>query len=165
MYQKYKQTFFAANQAATAVTAGVTAGAKTGMILSNPVNSTKNLLLLKYGWSLTVGPAVASVGIAQGWYFTGLVTHTTPLAVYDGQRARVALNGWGIADGGATTPSAGIYRRWVIGAFTTGTLPDPAQPEVDEDGTIEILPGGFIFLAGLVTATGVGFLEWAEIDP
>jgi hypothetical protein len=166
--QKYKETFFAASQGTTTWTTGVAAGAHTGFSISLAPTAKKNVLVLRMGFVYLVAPVgVGQVGIAQGWFNTGIVTHGTPLVVYDGQKALATSQNAALADGGYTIPatSAAVYRQWILGAMTAGALPNPNQPGVDGSGLIEITPGGWVEIAAITAVVGMAFCEWAEVDP
>ena len=166
MKLKYKQTYFTCSQGATAWTVGL-ATAYTGVCLSNPAASTKNLCLLRAGFILSAGPtAISAIALAQGWSVTAVV-HTTPLVVCDGLRGLATTQNWGVADASATLPVAPVYRQWIMGGFTAGAMPAPTDPHVNPDGLIEIPAGGFLIIAcpAAITTNGMGYLEWSEIDP
>lgn len=170
MRQKYKETYFACNQGTTTWTTGVAAGAHTGFAVSLSPNAKKNVLVLRMGFVYLVAPVgTGTVGIAQGWFSTGIVTHGTPLAVYDGQKALVVTAGQNaaLADAGYTIPAtaAAVYRQWILGAMTAGALPNPNQPIVEGSGVIEIQAGGWVEIACITAVVGMAFCEWAEIDP
>jgi hypothetical protein len=164
MLQKYKQTFFAANQAATTWSVGLTT-TYTGFCLNNPAASKKNLSILKVGFIFGAAPgAIDPVGIAQGWAAVDC-THTAALTVYDGQKGLAAPQANGRADAGNTTLSATpVYRQWILGGFTAATLPSSNNPVIDEGGLIELVPGGFIIIASIGVLSGMAFAEWAEVD-
>ena len=164
MLQKCKQTFFAANQAATTFTIGL-ATTYTGFCLNNPAASKKNLSLLRVGDILAAAPAaIDPIAIAQGWAATDCA-HTAALTVYDGQKALATSQGNGRADAGCTTlSSTPVYRRWILGGFTAATLPSPNSPVMDDGGLIELVPGGYIIIAAIGAFSGMGFAEWAEVD-
>jgi hypothetical protein len=168
MRQKYKETFFAASQASTTWTTGVAAGAHTGFAVSLSPTAKKNVLILRMGFVYLVAPvSTGTVGIAVGWFNTGIVTHGTPLTVYDGQKALPTTQNSALADGGYTIPAtaAAVFRQWILGAMTAGALPSPNQPIVDGSGLIEIQPGGWVELACITAVVGLAFAEWAEVDP
>lgn len=165
LLQKYKQTFFAANQADTTWSVGLTT-TYTGFCLSCPIGSQKNLSILKIGFVLNAAPgAIDPVAIAQGWAGTDS-THTTPLTVYDGQKGLAAPQANGKADAGNTTLSATpVYREWILGGFTATALPSPDTAPLDMGGLIELVPGGFLIVAAIGVLHGMAFMEWAEVDP
>jgi hypothetical protein len=165
LLQKYKQTFFAANQAATTWSVGLTT-TYTGFCLNNPIGSKKNLSLLKVGFIFAAAPAaVDPVGIAQGFSSAADCAHTAGLTVYDGQKGLAAAQANGRADAGSTTLSATpVYRQWILGGFTAATLPSSNSPVIDEGGLIELVPGGFIIVASIGALSGMAFAEWAEVD-
>ena len=72
--------FSASNVAAQAVSVALTT-TYTGLCVSNPVGSKKNLVMLACQYALSVAPAaIASLHLIAGGSGAGVVTHTTPLA-------------------------------------------------------------------------------------
>ncbi len=162
---KYHQTFFAANQADTTWTIAL-AATFTGIVISNPVGSKKNLSISKVGFVLSVAPAaIAPVGIFTGWDAAGLTTHTTPLSVYDGQTGLLTTTKYGFADAAATLPGTPVWRGWILGGFTAAALFATTPALVDLGGLPEIPPGGYFGIAALTVVHGMGSIEWAEVDP
>ena len=168
MRQKYKETYFACSQGTTTWTTGVAAGAQTGFAVSLAPTARKNVLILRMGFVYLVAPVgVGTIGIAQGWFNTGIVTHGTPLVVYDGQKALPTTQNAALADGGYTIPAtaAAVFRQWILAAMTAGALPNPNKPVIDVGGLIEIQPGGWVEIACITAVVGMAYCEWAEVDP
>lgn len=74
MLQKYKQTYFACNQAATTWSVGLTT-TYTGFNLNNPNGSKKNLSVLKVGFIFAAAPGGRSRWFGSGMGGYGLHAH------------------------------------------------------------------------------------------
>lgn len=162
-----KARFHAANQAVTALSAGL-GTTYTGLCISNPINSTVNLVLGKIGWTfLVVFAAVASVGIACGFNSGTNVTHTTPVTPRSNY-FNTATTGQGLADVSATLPTAPFYTHF-LGAGLTGavtTIPSLGPTNWDAEGDIILPPGGYMaFVASAVSAASSfwGSASWEEV--
>ncbi len=165
MQSKYRQTFFAANQADTTWTVAL-AATFTGIVVSNPPTSKKNLSISKVGFVLNAAPAaIAPVGLFTGWLQTGITAHTTALSVYDGQKGTATTSGNALADGAATLVGTPVWRSWILGGFTAAALFATTPILIDIAGMIEIPPGGYIGIGALTVVHGMGSIEWAEVDP
>jgi hypothetical protein len=154
--------FFAANQAATAVSVAL-ATTYTGLCLSNPAGNTKNLVLLKVNFALSVAPAaIAPIGLIGGYLSTGIVTHTTALAassttIGTGPAATAK------ADGAATLVGTPMWIHPMQGGFTAAALPSSAPALLDMEGSIIIPPGAYVAIGALTAVTGFGGMIWEEV--
>lgn len=162
-----KQLFSAANQAATVTTVGL-ATTHTGLVISNPVGSAVNVVLLGVGWSFIVAPAAPmAIGIMVGFNAATNVTHTaavTPISSYAGSGVVPSAK----VDSSSTLPTAPVLER-LLGVVDTGAITTLAQGPI---GNV-LLEGGIILPAGAYaaiytsTASGAsGFLgsfQWAEL--
>lgn len=157
--------FLAHNVAAQAVSVAL-ATTYTGLCLSNPLGSGKNLALLAAQFAISVAEvAIASQHLIGGFSATTAVTHTTPLAAPGIQST--FLNGVAQsiakADSAATIPTPG-YLLPLRSGFTAGALGGPGMGSlIDLGGLIIIPPGGFIAIGALTAITGFGALVWEEI--
>lgn len=155
--------FGASNQAAQAVSVAL-ATTYTGLILSNPPQSGKNLVLLSAGYALSVAPAgIASIHLIGGWQSTE-ITHTTPVS----PRSMLLGNPNATAataktDSAATIP-APVYLMSLMGGFTAGALPASPNALFDIDGQLVITPGGFVAIGALTAVTGFGAFVWEELS-
>lgn len=151
--------FSATNQAAQAVSVAL-ATTYTGLCLSNPVNSGKNLSLIAASYALSVAPAgIASLHLI-GNVSTTNVTHTaavTPMCNFLN-----TVTPTGKVDSQATIPTP-VYLMPLIGGFTAGALPSSPVVYVDLRGLFVIPPGGFIAIGALTAVTGFGGLVWEEL--
>jgi hypothetical protein len=115
----YRKTMFsAANQAGATTTVGL-ATTYTGICLSNPINSTVNLVVQKVGYAQLVAfTAAAVIAVAAGYNSNTNVTHTTPVT----PRSNYFNNGTtgqALVDVAATLPTAPVYTH-VLGTALTG---------------------------------------------
>lgn len=154
------RVFSAHNSAAQAVSVALTT-TYTGLMLSNPINSGRYLVLLKAGYALSVAPAgIASLHLIGGWSATA-VTHTTPAI----PRSNLVggAPGVGLVDSAATIPTP-LYLDQLYGGFTAAALPPPPPANYDFGGLWAVPPGGFIGIGALTAVTGFGSLTWEEVD-
>lgn len=149
----------AANQAAQAVSAGL-ATTYTGLMLYNPLGSAAMLVLNKHKLALTVAPAAAaSVGLIAGVQTTA-PTGLTVAPVRSNQIGN-SKTGVGVAYSAATIATP-FWLTDEVDAFTAAAFPSPS-PIVDLEGSVGILPGGFVAIGALTTVTGLGFMFWEEV--
>lgn len=156
--------FLASNVAAQALSVAL-ATAYTGLMLSNPIGNTKNLVLLGAQLALSAAPAaIASLHLIGGYSAVTQVTHTTPLAAPGIQNA---LLGTGQAssmkaDSSATIPTPG-YILPLGSGFTAAALYATTPLWIDLGGCIVLPPGGFIGWGALTAVTGFGGFLWEEV--
>lgn len=162
-YEQVKRgnVFGASNQAAQAVSVALVT-TYTGLCLSNPLGSGKNLVLLSAGYALSVAPvAIASIHLIGGSSPSTNVTHTaavTPFNMLLGNTASPVAK----ADSQATIPTP-VYVMSLMGGFTAGALPDSPNALFDIGGQIVLAPGGFIAIGALTAVTGFGSFVWEEV--
>lgn len=159
--------FHAANQSVTALTAGL-ATTYTGICLSNPINSTVNLVIDKVGWSFIVAFAAASgIGLAAGFNSSTNVTHTsaiTPRSSF----FNTATTPQGLVDASATLPTAPFYTHF-FGAGLTGaitTAPSLGPTMVDLEGSLILPPGAYAAIVGSAVSAASSFwgsISWEEV--
>jgi hypothetical protein len=161
---KRGNVYIAHNVAAQAVSVAL-ATTYTGLCLSNPLGSGKDLILLAAQFAITVAEvAIASQHLIGGYSATTSVTHTTPLAAPGIQNAYLGGGNApvGKVDSSATIPTPG-YLLPLRSGFTAGALGGPAMGQiVDLGGLIIVPPGGFIAIGALTAITGFGALVWEE---
>jgi hypothetical protein len=158
------RTFTASNVAAQAVSVAL-ATTYTGLCLSNPAGSSKNLALLAAQFALTVAPAgIASLHLIAGYASAGVVTHTTPLAAPGIQSTIIngLSNSIAKADSAATIVNP-YYLMPVGSGFTAAALYATTPAWIDLGGAFIIPPGGFIAWGALTAVTGFGGFMWEEI--
>ncbi len=140
----------------------------TGLVLSNPVGSPVDLVLLKVGVSFIVAFAAGShIGLMTGYAAATDVTHTaavTPRSQF--------INGSGGCNGkldSSATLSATPVLNTLLGSGLTGaitTVPQITPGLFDLDGSIVLPPGGFV---AIYTSTASGSnsgglsMSWEEV--
>lgn len=154
------EVFFAANQSPVTTTVAL-AAAYTGLCVSNPAGSGKNLSIVKTNWIFTVAPAgICAINLGGGYAVDGVTVHTTPLTIYNaklGSPASSVAN----ADAAATLVGTPIYIQPLIGGFTAGVL-YPHQTVIDMGGIVMVPPGAYVFISTLTVAVGLGAIFWEE---
>lgn len=153
--------WWASNQAAQAVSIAL-ATTYTGICLSNPLGSGKNLVLLSAGYALSVAPAgIATIHLIGGSSPATNVTHTAALTP---RNALLGNTGSPVAkaDSQATIPTP-EYIMSLMGGFTAGALPASPNALFDIGGQLILAPGGFIAIGALTAVTGFGSFVWEEV--
>ena len=141
----------------------------TGLCLSNPVGSTKNLVINKIGFAFLVAfPAAAGIGLMTGFNATTNVTHTTPVTPRSQNFTGSGSGGVGLLDSSATLPTAPtlntILAAGLTGAITTS--PEVNGGLVDLEGSIVLPPGAYCaFYTSTVSgaAGGCFSFQWDEV--
>lgn len=156
--------FFACHSAIQALS--VNSATATGLIISNPVTSGVNLVLLQLCVAIASAPAAQANLILTGTLLTtaeAATTHTTALTVknsFIGSSFAVAK---GLVDSAATVPTPAALRAiggGPVGAVTLNT----AYIREDLDGLIQLAPGCVISLQAMTTAISVvASIVWEEI--
>lgn len=153
--------YVANNQAAQAVSVAL-ATTYTGLCLSNPLNSGKDLIVNMVSFALSVAPAaIASLHLIGGFSATANVTHTaaiTPENCLIGSSNASAAK----VDSQATIPTP-TYKWALEHGFTAAALPNHALPTFECKGMFVLQPGAFIAIGALTAVTGFGSMMWEEI--
>lgn len=155
--------FLAANQAATALS--LLSATATGLILTNPAGSGKQLVILDVCVSLATSPAgIATLAHAANVNTAAAaVTHTTPLSVRNAQLGNTAV-GVGLADGAATLPAAPVVVRGLGGGPVAASSITPPFIRDEVAGQLILLPGTAWSLTSATTAISViASIHWAEL--
>jgi len=153
--------FMAATQAEDTWTVAL-AGAYTGLIVSNPAGSTKNLSILKAGMAITTAPVgVASIHLGGG-YAVGGITVFNPIAFYNMKLGSAVASVANVGDT-ATLVGTPIYLYPLIGGFTAGALFSQPMAMTDIGGSIMVPPGAYVMIVTLTVALGFGCIVWEEI--
>jgi hypothetical protein len=164
-YEQVKRgnVYGASNQAAQAVSVAL-ATTYTGLILSNPPQSGKNIVLLSVGYALSVAPAaIASIHLIGGWQSTD-ITHTAAVSPRSMLLNNAnATNAVAKVDSQATIPTP-TYLMSLMSGFTAGALPASPAALFDIAGQFVITPGGFIAIGALTAITGFGSFVWEEVS-
>jgi len=154
--------FSVANQAAVITTAALATNWK-GLCVSNPTTSGKNIIILEFGWSLSVvGPADGVVGLMTATN-AAMTSAITPVPAMNGQGAAVA-----ICDTVNATIGTPILERicGTIGTGTTATQLSVPQSIYDVGGSIILPPGRAVltYTTQACTAAVVFYFLFEEVD-
>ena len=158
--------FLAANQAGSAVTNLATTA--TGLILTNPLGSGKNLVVIEIGFIQTsTAAATANAGLqlaANVNPAAAAVVHTTPLTVRNALLG--GSTGAGLVDSAATLPAAPvvILNLWQPSVSATATTGIPPVVKFDIDGKVILAPGTAISLSALSALSGAAHVLWEEVS-
>lgn len=163
---KSGNVYVAANQTGCVWTVGL-ATTYTGLALSNPLGSGKNLSILGVGHQEVVAPTgIAAVYLAGGYSATA-VTHSVPSTILRANVGPNAAASIAKADTGATLPVAPSILLNLTAGHTSGALSTSASPAwTDIGGLIVIEPGGFLIVANFTIGVAVGQMAsiiWEEI--
>lgn len=153
------------NNPTKAVTAGIAAGAYTGLVLYHPLTSGVKRLRPKHALvTVSVAPLSAAVlAIAGGFQAVGAPTLGTALADIRGVGDKSATVGQ-LYDG-MTIPTAGgadQQTQYIIPIGFVGTALPGLALSIDQilEQIPPILPGGWIIIASTVALTISGGLVW-----
>ncbi len=156
--------FFGCNSATQALS--VNSATATGLILTNPLTSGVNLVLLQVCIAQASAPAAQANFVLTGTLLTTAAantTHTTPLTVKNALIGSAFAVGQGLLDSAATVPTPAAIRSiggGVVGATTIST----AYIRDDIDGILILAPGCVISLQAMTTAiTVVASMTWREV--
>lgn len=165
----YEQTFrgnmFSASVQAVATTTVGLATTYTGLVISNPVTSSINMILNKVSLMQSViqSTQVEAFAIAVGFNATTNVTHTTPLTTRS-NKIGSGLVSVGLADISATLPTAPFYHTFVSNTATA--TQNSAGALVDDlEGSIILPPGGYALWVTPAQASVAGMwfsFNWEE---
>ena len=158
--------FSGSNSAAVTTSAGF-ATTHTGLCLSNPIGSGKNLVLIRVKYGAIVAQAAAlSFGLQTGYHAATNVVHTTPMVPLSNFVGNPA--GVGLLDSAATLPIAPtriiLLDTLLTGAITTTPI---GGSQYDINGSIVIPPGGFVatYTSAASTASSLVFgFTWEEVS-
>lgn len=163
--QAYRGNMYSASiQAVSTTTVGL-ATTYTGLVISNPIASTVNLVLNKASVMQSVIQSVQpeAYAIAFGINTTTDVTHTTPLTIrnnFIGSSTASAAR----ADISATLPTAPFYHTFVQ---NTGTATANGTGSViDFEGSVILPPGGYGLWVTPAQASVAGLwfsFQWEEV--
>lgn len=163
---KRGNVFYACNSATATISVAGTA--MTGMTIHNPAGSGKNIVLLDVCIAIGAIPAAASLLVlgAAAVPASTVVTHTTPLSIYNALYTGAAsAASIAKADASSTTPSLVTVRVFGGGtpaASNTITMPPFIRDEIA--GSLIFTPGTVFGIATITTAllTSMVSMTWAE---
>ena len=158
--------YAAANQTGCVWTVGL-ATTYTGLCLSNPAGSGKNLSILGVGHQEVVAPTgIAAVYLAAAYHATA-VTHSVPATIMRTNIGPKAAASVAKADTGATLPVAPSIMLNLTAGHTSGALSTSTSPAwTDIGGLIVLEPGSFLIVANFTIGVAVGqqaSIIWEEI--
>lgn len=157
-----QEIFYAANQTATTWSVALNT-THTGLVVSNPLTSNKNLVILKASFAFSAAPAAIShIGLFGGYSGTGIIVHTTPLTPTCTFIGRPG--GYGLADAAATLVGTPTWLMPIMGGFTAATLPATSPSVIDIDGAIIVPPGAYVGIGALTASVGFAGIWWKEIN-
>jgi hypothetical protein len=162
----YRRNIYNAAIAAQVTTVGL-ATTHTGLVLSNPIGSSVNLVLLKFGWGYTVVfAAVAGLGLSVGYHASTAVTHTTPVTPRS-SFVGTGATGIGLVDSSSTLPAAPTLHT-IVGAGLTGAVTTTPMTVgvIDLEGSIILPPGAYVCTytsAVCAAASGYFSFSWEEV--
>lgn len=161
--QAYRRNIYSAGNQAAVATVALGTTNYTGLVLSNPIGATVNLVLLKGSYANSVAvPTAGYLGIETGYNSSTNVTHTSAATVYN-HFIGVGSAGAGLVDTAANTLSATpVHRMSVAGLGTVAnTGYGVTQPNIiDFEGSIILPPGAFIAWYTSATNTAAWFFTW-----
>lgn len=152
---------------AGAVTLSTVSATLTGLALSNPYGSGKNLIVKTVSFQPSTAPAGAAVvglAISPAPSETA-VTHTTPAVIHNsimtGSDKKVGV---GKVDVSATLPTVPVWLRPIGGVVAASSI-SPGKYTEEVGGEIILPPGTQLSLSYLTTAAiGIASCTWAETD-
>lgn len=166
----YEQTFrgnmFSASIQAVATTTVGLATTYTGLVISNPIASSINMVLNKASimQSVIQSAQIEAYAIAVGFNATTNVTHTAAL-VTRSNKIGSGLVSIGLADTSATLPTAPFYHTFVQ---NTGTATANGTGSViDLEGSVILPPGGYALWVTPAQASVAGLwfsFSWEEVS-
>lgn len=139
----------------------------TGLALSNPYGSGKNLVVKTVSFQPSTAPAGAAVvGLAISPAVSPTaVTHTTPAVIHNAIATGSNLNvGVANVDVSATLPNTPVWLRPMGGVVAASSI-SPGKYTEEVNGEIILPPGTHLSLSYLTTAAvGIASCTWVEID-
>ncbi len=158
-------TVFSACNPASQATSAALATTYTGVCVTNPPGSGKNLSILAVGFSSVAAPGgIINVGLMGGF---GTVTHTAALIIHSNvvNSAMTASAGGSVAlaDSQATIPTP-VLLMPTQNATTSAALSTAATPAMEDIGGLFVVaPGAFVAVYTFTAAAGEAFLSWNEL--
>ena len=139
----------------------------TGLALSNPYGSGKDLVIRQMRFQPSTAPAGASIVYmaVSPAVSTTAVTHTTPAVIHNARTHGSNVNpGKALADTAATTVGTPVMLR-ALGSVVAASSITPAAYVDYTDGSIIVIPGTSIQFAFTTTAAvGHCSLTWVEVN-
>lgn len=156
--------FFVSNQALVTTTVGL-ATTYTGLCVSNPITSIKNLVISKVSMMQSViqSANVEAFALAVGFNANTNVTHTTPVTIQSSKFGSGAAS-VAFADISATLPTAPVYEKFMqnTGSATT----NGGGGVFNVDGGLILVPGAYLCFVTPAQASVAGMwfnATWIEV--
>lgn len=163
--QTYRgNTFSASTQAVATTTVGL-ATTYTGLVISNPVGSSVNMVLTKASimQSVIQSTQVEAYAIAVGYNASTNVTHTAALTPIS-NKIGSGLTAVGKADTSATLPTAPTYHTFVQNTSTATA--NGSGSVIDLEGSVILIPGAYALWVTPAQASVAGLwfsFQWEEV--
>lgn len=159
-----KATYSGANQTGATLSAALATG-YTGLCLSNPAASTKQLVVRRVAGVLGVAPAAGlTLGLISGFAAGGITVHTTPVAVIRSGFVGDATVALGKLDAACTLVGTPAWVQWLKG--NAAAVAGDMSFSIDFEAGIVIPAGGYLAIGGNVAGPAAGFfgsMEWEEL--
>jgi hypothetical protein len=150
-----------------AVTLSTVNATCTGLALSNPYGSGKNLVVAQVRFAPSTAPAGAAVvGLAiSPTVSQTAVTHTAAAVIHNAIMTGSNVDtGVGKADSSATLPDAPVWLRPISSVVAASSI-TPGMYVDETNGAIILPPGTNLSLSYLTTAAvGIASMTWVEIN-
>lgn len=152
------------NTTAGAVT--VLSATATGLVLSNPLGSGKDLIVSNLSFVGSTLSTIAEIGIAVSSAVANTVQTGTAAVVHNARLNGSNSNtGVGRTFSIATLLSTPVWLRPIGSARVTGTTDGTNAFVANFDGTLVVTPGTYVAFSTLTAArTGLCSVTWAEAD-
>lgn len=166
-YKNRRNIYVAANQTGCVWTVGL-ATTYTGLCLTNPLGSGKNLSILGVSHQEVVAPTGIAAVYLAGLYHATAVTQSVPSTIRRASIGPATSASVALAATGATLPAAPVILLNLTAGHTSGALSTSASPAfIPINGLLTVEPGGFIIIANFTIGVAVGqqgAFIWEEID-
>jgi hypothetical protein len=150
---------------AQVTTSAALATTVTGLILTNPLGSTVNLVLSKFGYAFdVVSTGLAGIGLAYGYNSSTAVTQTTPITPKNNFVG--GPSGQGLLASAATVPTASTLQYIFDATATVAISTIMIHGLVDLEGSIILPPGAYVQTYTTVasgTSGGYFSFAWEEV--
>jgi hypothetical protein len=142
----------------------------TGLVLSNPAGSPKNLILLQVSLAIVGAPAALSTfGLLAGYAAGGITVHTTPLSPQSTLLSSAASGAAKVDSAATLVGSPFLFLPFGVTPITGATAQVVNPPVIgnlyDIKGSLVIPPGGYVGIYTSTVVTIIGGMTWAEVNP
>ena len=165
-YENRRNTYIAANQTGCVWTVGL-ATTYTGLCLTNPLGSGKNLSILGVSHQEVVAPTGIAAVYLAGLYHVTAVTQSVASTILRASIGPATSASVALAATGATLPAAPKILLNLTAGHTSGALSTSASPAfIPINGLIVVEPGSFLIIANFTIGVAVGqqgAIIWEEI--